>query len=131
MKFSRYPKYMNSGVEWLGEVPAHWNVTPLKHTFRVIGGSTPKSDNEAFWDGEIAWVTPADLSRLSSWEIRSSQRAITESGLASCGTTLVPSGSIIISTRAPIGSLGIAAVELIVREHDIVPIDVGDHDTVY
>lgn len=112
MSFPRYPEYKDSGVEWLGEVPAHWDLLPIKANFCVIGGSTPKSDVEAYWDGEIIWVTPADLSKLSSLEISESQRRITEQGLNSCGTNIVPTGAIILSTRAPIGSLAISARDL-------------------
>ena len=112
MSFPRYPAYKDSGVEWLGEVPEHWDVVPLKREFAVIGGSTPKSDMQHYWDGDIQWITPADLSRLKSFEITESSRTITAEGLNSCGTTMVPAGSVVISTRAPIGSLGIAAINL-------------------
>jgi type I restriction enzyme S subunit len=112
MSFPRYASYKDSGVEWLGEVPEHWVVAALKRRFQVIGGSTPKSDQETFWDGEIIWVTPADLSKLSSLYISDSQRKISSEGFASCGTTLVPKNSVILSTRAPIGSLAIAETDL-------------------
>ena len=112
MSLPRYPEYKDSGVDWLKKVPAHWQVEPLKRRYAVVGGSTPKSDVQEYWDGDINWVTPADLSRLSGFEIRDSLRTITEAGLQSCGTSLVPSGSLILSTRAPIGSLGLATMEL-------------------
>jgi len=112
MSLPRYPEYKDSGVEWLGEVPGHWEINQLKHAYSVVGGSTPSSGVPEFWDGSIVWVTPADLSRLKSFEIVSSLRTITDAGLASCGTNLLPVGSIVLSTRAPIGSLGIAEVEL-------------------
>ncbi|MDO8891711.1 MAG: restriction endonuclease subunit S [Sulfurimicrobium sp.] len=112
MSLPRYPEYKDSGVVWLDEVPGHWSVAPLKRSFRIVGGSTPKSEQEAYWDGEFVWVTPSDLSKLSSISINDSQRKITAEGLASCGTSLVPSGSIVLSTRAPIGSLAIAETEL-------------------
>jgi len=112
MSLPRYPEYKDSGVDWLGKVPGHWSVAPLKRSFKIVGGSTPKSEQESYWDGEFVWVTPSDLSKLSSMCINDSQRKITAKGLASCGTTLVPSGSIVLSTRAPIGSLAIAGTEL-------------------
>lgn len=112
MKLKPYQKYRPSGVEWLGDIPREWAVQPLKRRFRIVGGSTPKSDDETFWNGDIVWVGPSDLSKLSSFYIDDSQRKITEKGLSSCGTTLVPNGSIVLSTRAPIGSIGIARVEL-------------------
>lgn len=112
MSFPRYPEYKYSGDEWLGEVPAHWDVAPIKREFSIVGGSTPKSDVDRYWDGEIVWVSPADLSKLDSMVIEASQRMITEEGLTSCGTTMVPRGSIVLSTRAPIGSLAIAGKDL-------------------
>lgn len=112
MSLPRYPAYKDSGFSWLGEVPAHWSINPIKRNFMIVGGSTPKSDVPAYWDGDIVWVSPADLSRLNSNYVNNSARRITQLGLESCGTTLVPPGSIVLSTRAPIGSLGIADVEL-------------------
>ncbi|MEO5347744.1 MAG: restriction endonuclease subunit S [Magnetococcus sp. YQC-9] len=112
MSFSRYPDYKDSGVEWLGEVPGHWILTSLKRIFAIISGSTPKSDRESFWGGDIVWITPADLSQLDGYMITGSARTISEEGLASCGTTIIPEGCIILSTRAPIGSLGITSMSL-------------------
>jgi len=125
MSFSRYPKYNPSNVEWLGEVPEHWDVLALKKSFRIVGGSTPKSDTEAFWDGEILWATPGDLSKRDSVYINDTQRKITADGLASCGTTLVPAKSIILSTRAPIGSLAIAELAMCTNQgcKSLVPSD--------
>lgn len=112
MSFPRYPIYKDSGVEWLGEVPGHWEVKPLKQIFDIVGGSTPKSDTESFWDGDILWATPSDLSKRDTIYMDDTLRKITSTGLSSCGTTLVPIDSIILSTRAPIGSLAIAAKEM-------------------
>jgi type I restriction enzyme S subunit len=112
VSFPRYPKYKDSGVDWLGEVPAHWQVNPLKVAFQIVGGATPKSENEVFWEGSVCWATPADLSGRTSIYIDDTQRKISSAGLESCAATLVPSNSIILSTRAPIGSLAITAREM-------------------
>ncbi len=112
MSLPRYAEYKDSGVDWIGSVPTHWTIKPIKRGFAIVGGSTPKSDEAALWDGDIVWVSPADLSRLSSMYVADSGRKITQAGLNSCGTTLVPAGSIVLSTRAPIGSLAIATSEL-------------------
>lgn len=112
MSFRPYERYRDSGVRWLGSVPIGWTVKAIKHCFSVVGGSTPKSEVEEFWDGEHVWVTPADLSGLSGFGIIDSARRITDAGLESCGTNLVPPGSIVLSTRAPIGSLAIAGTSL-------------------
>ncbi len=54
-----------AGVEWLGEIPAHWESRALRRVFKVVNGSTPKSSEPDNWDGDIPWVTPDDLGRLS------------------------------------------------------------------
>lgn len=106
-----YPAYKDSGVPWLGEVPEHWEVRRLKQTFRkIVGGSTPTSGESSFWDGDVIWVTPADVSR--SERLRTSLRRITRDGLLSCSSELVPSGSIVVTSRAPVGNVAIAETEL-------------------
>lgn len=110
-RFPKYPKYKDSSNEWIGDIPNHWSANPLKRAFKIEGGSTPTPD-EANWDGDIAWVTPADLSGLSTLFLDASKRTITATGLESCGTTLLPAGSLILSTRAPIGSLAIALTRM-------------------
>lgn len=115
MSFPAYPDYRDSGVEWVGNIPDHWSVSPIKRAFKIEGGSTPPVD-DVNWDGDIAWVTPADLSGLSSIFLDASKRTITSVGLASCGTPLLPVGSLILSTRAPIGSLAIALISMCINQ---------------
>ena len=98
-----YPTYKPSGVEWLGDVPAHWEVRRIKHAFRqIVGGSTPSSDETAYWDGTIVWVTPTDISRVT--QLRDSLRRITKKGLDACSAKLVPAGSLVVTSRAPVGT---------------------------
>ena len=111
-KYKPYPAYRPSGVEWMGDVPAHWEVKRLKFLFQVINGATPSSAEPLHWNGEIAWVTPDDLGKLSGSEIWDTNRRITDQGFGSCGATLVQEGSLILSTRAPIGHIAIAAIPL-------------------
>jgi len=111
-KYKPYPAYVDSGVEWLGEIPEGWDVSQLKRTFLVVNGSTPSSSESSYWDGDIPWVTPEDLGNLSDAIITATRRYITQDGYRSCGTTIVPEGSLILSTRAPIGYLAIAGVSL-------------------
>ena len=111
-KFKRYERYKDSGVEWIGEIPEHWGVKPLKRVFKIINGGTPSSSEESYWNGEIVWVTPNDLSKLTEACIVDSERKITQDGLHNCSARIVPKGSIVISTRAPIGYVAIAGVPL-------------------
>jgi type I restriction enzyme S subunit len=106
MSFRGYPDYKSSGFDWMGEIPFAWFILPLKRAFEIIGGSTPSAD-EINWGGPIQWATPADLSKLSSPYIQSTRRTLSHLGRASCGCSLLPTRSIILSTRAPIGSLAI------------------------
>ena len=104
-----YPGYKDSGVEWLGKVPTHWEVRRAKHVFRrIVGGSTPSSDDSRYWGNVHVWVTPADVSR--STRIRGSQRQLTQEGLLSCSAELMPAGSIVVTSRAPVGNVALAEV---------------------
>jgi len=87
-------------------------VLPIRRIFRIVNGSTPLSGDPSFWDGDIAWVTPEDLGKLDQPLIRTTRRTLTDAGYRSCGTTLVPPGSLILTTRAPIGNLAIAGGNL-------------------
>lgn len=110
-KYKTYPEYKDSGVEWLGKVPKDWNILSLKSIALIVNGSTPKSGVEEYWDGDINWITPTDLSQTSDVYLNDSQRKITYQGLNSCGTSLVPEDTVILSTRAPIGSLAITTIQ--------------------
>lgn len=96
-----YPEYNDSGVEWLGETPSHWGRAQLRRVATIVNGGTPTPD-EAHWGGSVAWATPVDLNTVDGHTIDSTLRTLTMEGLAS-GSALVPSGSVILSTRAPIG----------------------------
>ena len=92
----------DSGVEWIGEIPEGWAVCSTKHLFNLYSGATPKTDNDSFWDGNIPWITPADF-KTEDVYISKGRRNITQNGVDSCGTTIVPANSVIFSKRAPIG----------------------------
>lgn len=78
----------------------------------VVSGATPRTDNEAFWGGGILWATPKDVSRLDSPTLMSTPDTLTEAGYQSCSTKLVPAGSVLVSSRAPIGLVAIAGTEM-------------------
>jgi len=111
-RYEPYPAYKPSGIDWLGDVPEHWDKFQIRHLYKVLNGSTPSSSESSYWDGGIVWVTPDDLSKNSDSEIRDSRRRISQSGYNSCGATIAPPDSIVVSTRAPIGYVAIAGVSL-------------------
>ena len=83
----------------------------LSDLVEVKNGSTPSTTRSDFYDGNIIWITPKDLSNNKSKFIYSSERKITKAGFDSCSTSLLPIGSVLLSSRAPIGLLAISAVE--------------------
>ena len=91
-----------SGIDWIGEIPKGWDIYALKRLMKMYAGATPKSDDESLWDGDISWITPADY-KTEDVYVSSGRRNITEKGMTSCATTMLPIGSIIFSKRAPIG----------------------------
>ncbi len=101
----------DSGISWIGNIPESWAIKKIKNSFSIVSGATPKSDKEEYWDGDIVWITPADYKTEDKY-IRSSKRHLTEAGYSSCGTTIVPSGSVIFSKRAPIGTVGINTIPI-------------------
>jgi len=81
--------------------------------FRIESGGTPKSDVAEYWSGAIAWVTLVDLPASDCVsEIRSTQRTITQRGLTESSAKLLPANSIVVSTRATIGRIGINRIPL-------------------
>ncbi|WP_455115818.1 restriction endonuclease subunit S [Rothia aeria] len=96
---------------------------------QVISGATPKTSVPEYWGGDIYWATPKDLSRLESAYIDSTERTITESGKASCATSILPENSVLLSSRAPIGHVAINTTPMatnqgfksIIPTNDVIP----------
>ena len=94
----------DSGVAWLGEVPEHWEVRRTKNAFlRIVGGSTPLSQETRFWGSPHVWVTPSDISKATY--LFDSKRHLTQQGLENCASKLLPAGSIVVTSRAPVGNV--------------------------
>ena len=100
-------KMKGSGIEWIGEIPEGWEIRKIKNNFMIYAGATPKSEKAEYWDGGIPWITPADFKTTDKY-VSYGRKSLTALGYDSCGTTLVPAGSIIFSKRAPVGSVVIA-----------------------
>jgi type I restriction enzyme S subunit len=99
-----------------GPIPKGWSTSTIGEEVRVVGGSTPRTGEPRFWNGNICWVTPRDLSRLSDPVVLTSERCITEAGLAQISSGLLPPGTVLLSSRAPIGYLAIAEVPVAVYQ---------------
>jgi len=88
-------------------VKAGWRVVPLGEVCSVVNGGTPKSSVASYWGGDVNWLTPKDMGQMTGRHIAETPRKITANGLDNCSARLVPAGSVIMSTRAPIGHLAI------------------------
>ena len=101
----------------LGEIPEGWEVKPIGDLAEVLGGSTPRTDRAEYWEGGTHhWVTPRDLSALSLPVLLDTERRITDAGLAQISSGLLPKGTVLLSSRAPIGYLAIAEVPVAVNQ---------------
>lgn len=94
-------------------LPEGWRMGTLEDLGEIIGGATPSTNNPDLWcDNGISWLSPADLSKKSCKFISKGAKDITEFGYNSCSTKLLPKGSILFSSRAPIGLMAITTKEL-------------------
>ena len=93
------------------EIPETWQWLRLGDVGTIVGGGTPRSGEPSFWsDGQdIPWLTPADMRRQPSRYISRGGRDITSEGLNRSSAQMLPAGSVLFSSRAPIGHVGIAA----------------------
>lgn len=84
-----------------------WERKRLWEVCEVVMGSTPRTDDSTNWNGDILWATPNDMGKLVGFTIENTERKISEKGFKSCSTKLLPPGSVLLTTRAPIGHLAI------------------------
>lgn len=91
-----------------------WPVKPLEEIAEVYGGSTPSRENSSFWNGEIPWVTPTDLPMPEDGisVVTRTKNRITQAGLDNSSATLVPKGTVLFSSRATIGKVAVAGMQL-------------------
>ena len=87
---------------------SEWKKYKLSEIGAVVGGATPSTSVEKYYGGDIPWLTPKDLSNFNDRFIEHGERNITQAGLDSCSAQLLPAGSVLFSSRAPIGYVAIA-----------------------
>ncbi|MCZ8061388.1 restriction endonuclease subunit S [Silanimonas sp.] len=103
----------DSGVAWIGAVPEHWEVSKLAYTTREAGGKTPDTKNEAYWGGDVPWVSPKDMKQS---EIIGAIDTISDTAVKECGMRLFAPGAILAVVRGmilahsfPVATLAIPA----------------------
>ncbi|MBS1939736.1 MAG: restriction endonuclease subunit S [Bacteroidetes bacterium] len=98
------------------EAEEGWEEGTLGDIITVQGGTTPSTQNPAFWDGEYCWTTPRDLSGDESLFLFNTARKITAEGLKQIGSGLLPVGTLLLSSRAPVGYTAFAAVPVAINQ---------------
>ena len=101
----------------LGLVPKGWRVLPLGEAVESVGGGTPNTKEATFWEpAEFAWTTPKDLSGLQSPVLLKTERLLSAKGVSKVSSGLLPKGTLLLSSRAPIGYLAIAQIPLAINQ---------------
>lgn len=101
----------------LGLVPSGWVVKPIGDAVNCIGGGTPNTKEPSYWEpAEHAWTTPKDLSGLQSPVLLNTERKLSKLGLAKVSSGLLSAGTLLLSSRAPIGYLAIAQMPIAVNQ---------------
>ena len=89
-----------------------WPLARLDECCQIVSGATPSTSVREYWGGEIPWATPKDLGELTTATISDTPRKLTTAGLAASSATLLPPGSVLFSSRAPIGHVAINTVAM-------------------
>jgi len=101
----------------LGELPLGWSIKTIGDLAEVVGGGTPSTKEPAYWqDGIHHWATPKDLSTLQVPVLLETERRVTDAGLSQIGSGLLPAGTVLLSSRAPIGYLAVAEVPVAINQ---------------
>lgn len=105
--------FKDSGIEWLGEIPEHWEVVKIKHISEVITGKTPTLDFE--WGGNMLFVTPTDCD-LDKKYISSSLRKLSQKGIKNFNSLIIPKNSILVTCIASIGKVVINPEKVVTNQ---------------
>jgi type I restriction enzyme S subunit len=101
----------------LGEIPSGWRVAPVGDFVECVGGSTPSTNEPEYWDGgEYFWATPKDLSSLSEPFLLDTAKKITADGVQRISSGILPVGTVLISSRAPVGYVAAACVPVSINQ---------------
>ncbi len=100
----KYDSYKDSGVEWLGEIPEHWELILVKRFSKTLAGGTPSTDKLEYWDGDIPWLPSG---KLQNCDIEKAEKFITKLGLKKSATKLIrPNTTLIALTGATCANIG-------------------------
>ena len=115
-------------------LPYSWALCQLRDVGQIVGGGTPSTNEPVYWEnGTISWITPADLSGFTGKYIATGNRNITAKGLSGSSAQLMPAGSVLFSSRAPIGYIVIATNEVCTNQgfKSVVPFVIEMNEYIY
>ena len=93
-------------------VPSNWRYESLGKCCAIISGATPRRNVPEYWNNDIPWVTPKDISSLDGSVLEDAPEYISKAGYKSCSASILPKGSVLFSSRAPIGLVALAGREM-------------------
>ncbi|MFA7617175.1 MAG: restriction endonuclease subunit S [Weeksellaceae bacterium] len=102
--------------ELVDGLPKGWRMGKLGEIVDVKGGTTPSTAKEEYWNGEYYWTTPKDLSNIQAPVLIDTERKITELGVKQISSGIMPEGTLLLSSRAPIGYLAISQVPISINQ---------------
>jgi len=105
------------------EAKEEWEEGKLGDILSVKGGTTPSTKEPSFWDGDIAWTSPRDVTTLNGLYLFETEKRITQKGLEQISSGLLPSGTLLMSSRAPVGVLAFAEIPLAINQGYIAILD--------
>lgn len=101
----------------LGMIPKGWEVSTIENEVKTVGGATPSTKKEEFWEsGHLLWTTPKDLSGLTDKVLFDTSRKITDAGLKKISSGLLPVNTVLMSSRAPVGYLALAKEKMAINQ---------------
>jgi len=101
----------------LGHIPSGWTVKPVGEVVDCVGGGTPSTSESKYWEGGTHhWTTPKDFSSLQAPVLLDTDRKLTDAGIAKISSGLLPAGTLLLSSRAPVGYLAIAAMPVAINQ---------------
>lgn len=109
----RYREYKESGVKWLGEIPSHWEVVPIKHGYKFTVGWTPPTGRNDLFEGNNLW---ANISDLGDKVIRTTTNHISDSAVRQSGRSISPKGSLLYSFKLSVGTVSFCGADMYTNE---------------
>ncbi len=101
----------------LGHIPKGWSIQPVGEVVDCVGGGTPSTAEPKYWEGGTHhWTTPKDFSSLQAPILLDTDRKLTDAGIAKISSGLLPAGALLLSSRAPVGYLAIAAMPVAINQ---------------